>query len=82
MVVMNQFPLEVQLTDDLKTIKVQVYVHGAPTVIDYNLALNRSFRLKRFRSGHPAMQEFFTHPQFIFGNSNPGSSRQIGLEPE
>jgi len=31
------------LTDDLKTIKIQVYVHGAPTVIDYNLALNRFF---------------------------------------
>jgi len=43
----------------LKTIKVQVYVHGAPTVIDYNLTLNRIFRLKKFRSGHPAMQEFF-----------------------
>src|SRR6218665_3602611 len=44
------------------TIKVQVYVHGAPTVIDYNLTLNRIFRLKKFRSGHPAMQEFFNPP--------------------
>ena len=32
-------------------------MHGAPTVIDYNLALNRFSRLKN--SGHPAMQEFF-----------------------
>jgi len=59
---MNQLSLEVQLTHDLKTIKVQVYVHEAPTVIDYNLALNRFFRLKKFRSGHPVMQEFFNHP--------------------
>src|SRR6218665_1046204 len=66
MVVMNQFPLEVQLTDDLKTIKVQVYVHGAPTVIDYNLALNRFFRLKKFRSGHPDMQELFNPPVHIW----------------
>jgi len=41
----------------LKTIKVQVYVHGAPTVIDYNLTRNQ-----KFRSGHPAMQEFFNPP--------------------
>ena len=46
----------------METIKVQVYVHGAPTVIDYNLTLNRIFRLKKFRSGHHAMQEFFNPP--------------------
>src|SRR6218665_33223 len=49
-------------TNDLKTIKVQVYMHGAPTVIDYNLTLNWIFPLKKFRSGHPAMQEFFNPP--------------------
>src|SRR6218665_1224691 len=42
--------------------KVQVYVHGAPTVIDYNLTLTRIFRLKKFRSGHPPMQTFFNPP--------------------
>ena len=44
--------------------------HGAPTVLDYNLTLNRIFRLKKFRSGHPARQEFFNPPSY-FDNSNP-----------
>jgi len=47
-------------------------MHGGPTVIDYNLALNRFFRLKKFQVGTSGHARIFQPPQFIFGNSNPG----------
>jgi len=52
-------------------------VHGAPTVTDYNLALNRFFRLKKFRSGHPAMQEFFNPPSSYMAIQTLISNEQV-----
>src|SRR6218665_2688068 len=57
-----------------------MYVHDAPTVIDYNLTLNRIFRLKNSGRDIRLCKNFST-PQFIFDNSNPGYLRISRVRP-